>query len=78
MLPKSFILALLLAAVPSVGFAQADADRQRQERACRSDVTKLCRKVMDQGDMAIGQCLTANEKKLTRGCRKMLEDNGQL
>jgi hypothetical protein len=78
MLQKSLILALLLASVPTIGFAQGDADRQRQDKACRSDVTKHCRKVLDQGDMAIGQCLTANEKKLSRACRKMLEDNGQL
>jgi hypothetical protein len=78
MLQKVLMSAFALALLPSVSFAQTDAERQRQDRACRSDVTKHCRKVVDQGDMVIGQCLVQNEKKLSRGCKKLLEDSGQL
>jgi hypothetical protein len=78
MLQRSLILALLLAAVPSIGFAQGMSERERGDKACRGDVGRLCRKVMDQGEGAVLNCLQNNEKKLSRGCRKVLEDNGQL
>ena len=77
MLQKGLLLGLLLATVPSVGFAQ-DADRERGERACRGDVSRLCRKVMNQDDAVVLNCLQTNEKKLSRGCRKVLEEHGQL
>ena len=78
MLRKGLLLGLLLSAVPSVGFAQGMSERERGDRACRGDVSRLCRKVMDQGEGAVLNCLQENEKKLSRGCRKVLEDNGQL
>ena len=77
MLQKSLIVAFLLAVFPSTGFAQDDA-RTRGDRACRSDVSRLCRKVMDQGDMVVLQCLKVNAKKLGPACRKVLQEQGQL
>jgi len=78
MLLKSFILGLLLAAVPAVSFAQSDAERRRGEKACSGDASRLCRKVIDQSDAVVLQCLQTNHKKLSSACRKVLEDNGQL
>jgi hypothetical protein len=78
MLRKSLILAFLLASIPAVGFAQGDDPRARGDRACRNDASRLCRKVLEQGDAVVLQCLQTNEKKLSRGCRKVLEENGQL
>jgi hypothetical protein len=78
MLRKTLVLGLLLAAVPSLSFAQGMSERERGDRACRGDVSRLCRKVMDQGEGAVLGCLQNNEKKLSRACRKVLEDNGQL
>lgn len=77
MLKKSLILALALSVLPAVAFAQA-GDRQAGDRACRSDATRLCRKVLEMGDGAVLQCLVSNAGRLSRGCRKILQDNGQL
>lgn len=74
MLRKRLTLAFLLAAIPTMGFAQSN----QNDRACRGDASRLCRKVLAQGDMVILQCLQTNRAKLSRGCRKVLEDNGQL
>jgi hypothetical protein len=62
-------------AVPSLSFAQAGSTLERGEVACDSDAIRSCRKVLDQGDMVVLQCLQTNQKKLRR---KVLEDNGQL
>ena len=78
MLRKGLVLGLLLAAAPSLALAQGASERERGDKACRGDVSRLCRKVMDQGEGAVLNCLQNNEKKLSRGCRKVLEDNGQL
>jgi hypothetical protein len=78
MLRKGLLLGVLLAVVPTLSFAQGTSERERGEKACRGDVSRLCRKVMDQGDGAVLNCLQTNEKKLGRACRKVLEDNGQL
>lgn len=78
MLQKSVMLALVLAALPSVGFAQGMSERERGERACRNDVSRLCRQLVEQGDGVVLNCLQTNEKKLSRACRKVLEDHGQL
>lgn len=78
MLKRVLILGVLISLVPSVSFAQPDPARQRGEEACGSDARRFCRKVLDQGDMVVLQCLQTNQKKLSAACRKVLEDNGQL
>jgi type II secretory pathway pseudopilin PulG len=75
---KALMLALLLAGLPSLAEAQSAADRQRQERACGNDVARFCRRVADQGDSAVLNCLQRNGSKLSRQCRRVLDDNGQL
>jgi hypothetical protein len=77
MMQKALILAFLLAAFPSIGFAQDDA-RMRGDKACRSDANRLCRKVLKQGDMVVLQCLQTNAKKISPACRKVLQEQGQL
>jgi hypothetical protein len=54
-------------------FAQSTPE---QERACKSDATRHCRKVMKDGDDAILQCLKKAREKLSSRCRKVLEDSG--
>ena len=50
---------------------------QQEEKACRGDVSRHCRKVMQEGDMVILQCLKEHRQQLTRACRQVLEQNGQ-
>lgn len=78
MLKRVLILGALINLVPSVGFAQPDPSRQRGEEACGSDARRFCRRVLDQGEMAVLQCLQTNQKNLSAACRKVLKDNGQL
>jgi hypothetical protein len=78
MTKRLVMLSVLLSLVPSLSYAQPDPNRQRGEEVCGSDARKLCRKVLGEGDGAVLNCLQTNEKKLSKGCRKLLEDNGQL
>jgi hypothetical protein len=67
----------LLASVPTPGHAQDDL-RERGNRACRGDAPRLCKKVIDQGDMVILSCFQQNRDKLSATCRKFLTEVGQL
>ena len=60
------------------GMTPADSSRSRGERACSGDARRLCRAVLDQGDMTVLSCLQTNEKKLGSSCRKFLREQGQL
>jgi len=75
---KLLIIAVVLAQVGPT-FAQSSSSRgsKSEQDACRSDVTRHCRKVVGEGDMAILQCLQDNRKKLSKTCKQTLEDNGQ-
>lgn len=77
MMKRALILGILISLVPSLSFAQGD-QRGRGEKACGDDARKFCRKVLGDGDGAVLNCLQTNEKHLSKACRKMLEDNGQL
>jgi hypothetical protein len=65
----------------SAGGALAQGLAQRgtpqDEKACRSDVSRHCRRVMQEGDMVILQCLKEHRRQLSRACRQVLEQNGQ-
>ena len=76
--PLSFCLAAVCAVVVSgvVAVSPAGAQdntRKAQERACSHDVSRHCRKVMGEGDMAVHQCLLQNHDKLSPSCRKLVE-----
>lgn len=73
-------LAALLAATLSVAASLTaaparaqDETRKAQERACSRDVSRHCRKVMNDGDMVVRQCLMDNHDKLSPACRKIVE-----
>lgn len=70
---KMIFAAVLLALGTSTVLAQSTPE---QERACKSDATRHCRKVMKDGDDAILQCLKAVREKLSSQCRKVLETSG--
>jgi len=68
------------AAVLTVLFATpvAAQDRQKDQDACGRDGTRLCKAVLNEGDMAILACLKTNRAKLRPACLKYLQEKGQL
>lgn len=65
--------AALLALVSFSGVVFA----QDNQSGCARDVSRLCRAVMDGGDMAVLACLKQNRSRLSKTCSKVLTDNGQ-
>ena len=68
---------IVSAAVFAAGAALAQ-DRAKSESACGRDASRLCKKVINDGDMAILGCLKENRAKLRPACIKNLQENGQL
>jgi hypothetical protein len=74
---KKILLALgMLLSLSTETFAQ-HAGTDQDEKACTPDVERLCRKWMDQGDLAILACLKDNRTKLRPACRDVLIRHGQ-
>jgi Cysteine rich repeat len=73
---RKFILAISLISIPVVATAQND--RERGDKACRGDVRRLCKAVIDHGDLAVLNCLQTNRTKLHGTCTKFLKEVGQL
>ncbi|MBN8919625.1 MAG: hypothetical protein J0H62_02775 [Rhizobiales bacterium] len=71
-------LALTLFAANVASAQPMQPQRDRGEEACGRDARKMCRKVLNQGDMVVLSCLQQNAAKLSNSCKKMLRDNGQL
>jgi hypothetical protein len=65
--------ALLLSGLSAAAAQQATPE---QERACKSDATRFCRKVMKDGDQAVLRCLKNVRDKLSERCRAVLEETG--
>jgi hypothetical protein len=74
-----FIARVLIvsAAVLAAGSAFAQ-DRTQSENACGRDASRYCKKVINDGDMAILGCLKENRAKLRPACIKNLQEHGQL
>ncbi len=68
------VIALLIGC--SIAFAQ-ERGSPLEQQACSRDVSRHCRKVMDQGDDAVRQCLSQHRSRLTKACRSVLKDHGQ-
>jgi len=71
---RVFIISVAVLAAGSA-FAQ---DRAQGESACGRDTSRLCKKVINDGDFAVLGCLKENRAKLRPVCVKFLQDNGQL
>jgi len=71
------LAALALVVAPSFAFAAGEAHRgsPEQQRACRTDVARLCRGIRE--DLAIADCLKANTSKLREQCRRVVERGDQ-
>jgi cysteine rich repeat protein len=69
---------LIVAVVPMIVLASAaSAQQQPGQDACARDVSRHCRKVMNDGDQAVLACLKENRSKISKGCEKVLTDHGQ-
>ncbi|WP_438275050.1 cysteine rich repeat-containing protein [Nitrobacter sp.] len=79
---KIFLSFALLLAFGSTGTmaqvqGQPHSGTEAEQRACSRDVSRFCRKVMDQGDFTILACLQENRVKLTKACNQVLLNHGQ-
>ena len=76
MRPLTLTAALIAAALALLSIRDV-ASAQDNQAGCARDVSKLCRAVMDGGDMAVLACLKQNRPRLSKTCQKVLTDNGQ-
>ena len=72
-----FFLALILLSVSVSTSALAHSGTDQEEKACTRDVQRICRNLMDQGDLTILACLKENRPKLSPACRQVLVSHGQ-
>jgi hypothetical protein len=76
LLAATFSVGIMLAASSS-GYAQDDV-RAQGAKACGPDANRLCKHVMDQGDMVMLKCFKNRRTKLSRSCHAFLTKVGQL
>ena len=77
MISKVVVLALVLFTMDfQTAYAEQHGGTDQDEKACIRDVTRFCRKLMNQGDFAILACLQQNRARLRPACRKVLVDHG--
>jgi DNA-binding ferritin-like protein (Dps family) len=70
-------MARFLLIVPLVLLATAASAQQQGQDACGRDVSRHCRKVMNDGDQVVLACLQQNRARLSRACQKVLTDHGR-
>jgi hypothetical protein len=75
---------IVLTAVFAAGAATAQVaqvrpqDRAQGESACGRDASRVCKKVINDGDTAVLNCLKENRARLRPVCLKQLQEHGQL
>jgi Cysteine rich repeat len=74
---KKVFLVLTLLSVSALTDALAHSGTEQDEKACKRDVQRFCRTLMDQGDFTILACLKENRPKLSPACRYVLVSHGQ-
>ena len=72
-----FFMAVILLSIPVSTGALAHSGTDQEEKACTRDVQRICRNLMDQGDLTILACLKENRPKLSPACRQVLVSHGQ-
>ena len=75
MIRIALLLAVLLAS-SSAPFAQQGTPEERA--ACRGDVRRLCAKVASGDQFEVLSCLQSHSKRLSRACKNVLVNHGQL
>jgi hypothetical protein len=76
-MPKVGPVITLLLICFSTGAVAQHAGEQQEQAACTRDVSRYCRKVIDQGDFTILACLQQNRTKITAACNRVLVNHGQ-
>ena len=71
-----FVLIVPFIVLASMATASAQQQRPGQD-ACARDVTRHCRKVMNDGDQVVLACLKQNRARLSKACDKVLTEHGQ-
>ncbi|CAN5438705.1 hypothetical protein BH11PSE4_BH11PSE4_36830 [soil metagenome] len=81
---RKFLLVLSVLSISVATGAQAQSQAQaphsgtdQEQKACSRDVSRFCRKLMDQGDLVILSCLKENRPQLTKACANVLISHGQ-
>lgn len=74
---KFALISAMLLVTASVAQAQQRSGTQQEQEACSRDVTRFCRKVIDQGDFTILACLKENRPKISKACNAVLLSHGQ-
>ncbi len=55
-------------------FRQGHLGSREQQRACRPDVLRHCRGLMNQSDDAVADCLRSHVRALSPTCREALQE----
>jgi hypothetical protein len=77
-MPKVFLVAALLAATfVTSASAQSRSGTDKEQQACARDVSKFCRKVMNEPDLTVLACLKDNRPKISKACNAVLVSHGQ-
>ena len=77
---RKILLALILLSVSVSTGAFAQGQRSgtpEEQKACTRDVQRICRAVIDQGDLVILSCLQQNRAKISPACDQVLKSHGQ-
>ena len=75
---RRHIMARIFFVIPFVLLVSAaSAQSGRPDPGCARDVSRHCRSVMNDGDMAVLACLKQNRGRLSRTCEKVLTEHGQ-
>ena len=69
------LAALAGTSVSAAAFAYSGTDKE--QNACRHDVVRHCRTVVNENEFVILGCLKSVRPKLTAACRTVLESHGQ-
>ena len=72
----AFVLAV--AAISTAALAEDRSGSDVEKRACRHDVARHCRAVMHESDQRVAQCLSLNAASISKACRQVLRNHGQL
>ena len=77
---RKYLLALTLLSFSTGAFAQQQMQRSgtpAEQKACTRDVQRLCRPVIDQGDLVVLSCLKQHREKISPACDAVLKGHGQ-
>ena len=74
---RKLLIASLIVLASAASASEALAQQQPGHDACARDVTRHCRKVMNDGDQVVLACLKQNRARLSKACDKVLTEHGQ-